>query len=102
MDESPIKKTTKILIFNFTKLNFLSQTRIFLVSPVIANSQDIGKEILQSLALQVASALLTSLSNILSILSDGAPRNSRGSSQSSLPIGLKKLFSKLGMNLFQS
>ena len=45
---------------------------------------------------------LTSLSNILPILSVGAPRNYRGSSQFSLRTGLEKHFSRLGMNLFQS
>ena len=36
------------------------------------------------------------------ILNDRALRNYRGSSQSSLLIGLEKHFSRLGMNLFQS
>ena len=39
---------------------------------------------------------LTSLFNILPILNDWAPKNSRGSSQSFLLTGLKKHFSRLG------
>ena len=45
---------------------------------------------------------LTSLSNVLPILNDGALRNYRASSQSSLLICLEKRLSRLGMNLLQS
>ena len=44
---------------------------------------------------------LSSLSNILSVLNDGALNNYRSSSQSSLNIALDKHFFRLRMNIFQ-
>ena len=76
------------------------QNSNLLVSATIAKSQDIGKEIITNWSALGTFSSLTSLSNILPILSDWA-EELQGSSQSILLLGLEKHFSKLGMNLFQ-
>ena len=63
---------------------------------LLLHSQDTGKEIVTNLSASGTFSRLTSLFNILPILNDWAPKNSRGSSQSFLLTGLKKHFSRLG------
>ena len=60
----------------WTKQNF------FLVSAIIAKSQDIEKEIITNLSSLGTFSPLTSFSIVLPVLNDKAPRNYTGSSQS--------------------
>lgn len=92
----------KCLIFNCSNKGPINKTKSHLVSSLIAKSLDVGKEIVKNLSTLRAFSPLSSLSNVLLILIDGALRNCSHSSQSSLLIGLKKHFSRLGMDLLQS
>ena len=93
-------RTPYFLIFKSSKWRFLNEIKTFPVSAIIAKSQDTGKDCYKFKCLSAFSPL-TSLSNVLSILNNGALRNYRGSSQFSLLIG-EKYFSWLRMNLFLS
>ena len=63
LDESPKRKTSKILNFQLWKMKFSKWNQNFLVSAIIAKSQDIGNEIVTNLGFQTSSVFLTSLSN---------------------------------------
>lgn len=92
-------RTPYFLIFKSSKWRFLNEIKTFPVSAIIAKSQDTGKDCYKFKCLSAFSPL-TSLSNVLSILNNGALRNYRGSSQFSLLIGVEKYFSWLRMKLF--
>ena len=80
-DESPQKNMAKIL--QLQQMKGPKQNKTFLVSSTVIKSQDIEKEIITNLSTLGTFSLLISLSNVLLILNDMAPRNYRGSSQSS-------------------
>ena len=93
-------RSLKSSILNSNKWRSLKKQKQTLpVSAIIAKSQDIGRKIVTSLSTPDTFRPLTSLSNSLLTPSDGALRNYRGSSKSSLLIGLKKPLSRLEMNL---
>ena len=94
LDELPIIKTLKFLIFNSGKWRPLNETKILLVSAIIPKIQDPGKETVTNLSASGTFRPLTSLSNVLLILNPEALRNYRGSSQSSLLI--RETFVQIG------
>lgn len=89
LDEPPEWKNTKI---NFQLLQMMDPIwdQNLLSSAIIAKSQNMGKEIVTKLSTSDIFSLPTSPSNVLLIASDGALRNCRGSSQSSLLLGSEK------------
>lgn len=76
LDKAPKRKTTKILNFQLWQMKVAIQNQNFLLSAIIAMSQDTRKDTVTNLSTSDTFSLLTSPSSVLTS-KDRTPRNYR-------------------------